>query len=165
MNAKKLLILVVTSLLPLVQAEVSPLPLIVNPPSSSGVNQGFSREPFLAFYDQGKNILVIEQIESTLDESKKGNHTVFHIVEYYIDPKGKELKKTSWTIFEGTDSLANETTISYENIAPYTFREDSGDGKYYIYTVHLASNGEFKRLERTYFDKDGAIQSKDAIFG
>ncbi len=145
------------------KADSSSLPLIVNPPSSAGVNQGFSRVPSHTFYDREKNILVIEGIGATIYKSPKGNNTVFYIIEYYIDPEGKELKKTSWDIFEGTDRLANETTISYENIAPYTFREELGDGEYCIYTVLFTTDGDFRQLERAFFGKDGTILSKDVF--
>jgi len=158
------MILLAAGLLSLVHAEISPLPLIVDPPSSAGVNQGFSRVPSHAFYDRGKNILVTECIGATIYKSPKGNNTVFHIIEYYIDPKGKELKKTSWSVFEGTDKLTNEMTFSYENIASYTFREELGDGEYCIYTVLFTKEGEFRELGKTFFDKEGRLKQREKTF-
>ncbi len=151
----------VTCLLSLAHAEIEPLPLIVKPPSSSGVNQGFSRAPSRTFYAQGKNILVIEGIGATIYKSKKGNNTVFYIIEYYIDPEGKELKKTSWAIFEGTDRLTNEMTFSYENIASYTFREELGDGECCIYMVLFTEDGGFRQLGKTFFDKEGRFKQQE----
>lgn len=129
------------------------------------MNQGFSRKPARPFFDQEKNILVLESIGSTIYHSKNGNNTVFHIREFYIDPKGKELMQTSWDIFEGTDRLANETAISYQNIAPYTFREEMGDGEYCLYTALFSPAGAFIQLKRTFFNKDGSLHSQDILSG
>ncbi len=164
MDKKNHIMPMAIALLSLVHAEVSPLPLIVDPPSSAGVNQGFSRVPSHTFYDRGKNILVIEGIGATPYKSPKGNNTVFYIIEYYIDPEGKELKKASWSVFEGTDRLANETAFSYENIAPYTFREELGDGEYCIYTVLFTKGGDFQQLGKTFFDKEGRFKQQEKTF-
>ena len=72
------------------QAAVQPLPLIVAPPQSSGTDQGFSRSPSPGHYDEGKGILVKEFITRTAYRSPKGNNSRFVIMEYSVDPTGKE---------------------------------------------------------------------------
>ena len=81
-----------------------------------------------------------------------------------MDPEGKELKKTSWSIFEGTDRLANETTFSYKNIAPFTFREELGDGEYCIYSLLFTGDGEFSQLGKSFFDKKGGFKQLEKTF-
>lgn len=147
-----------------VQAATKPLPLIVTPPQSSGINQGFSRPPSRGVYDEEKGILVTEFLSRTPYRSPNGNNSRFIIIEYSIDPKGKELKRTSWEVFEGTSTLANEHTVSYECISPYTFRETLGDGEYRIYKLILDSHGKLKQFEQTFYGKNGAILSKHLIF-
>lgn len=146
------------------QTTSNPLPLIVTPPQSGGVDQGFSRTPSQAMYNEEKGILVIEFLSQTKYRSPNGNNTRFVILEYLIDPEGKELKRTSWEVFEGTNKLANEHTSSYECIAPYTFRETLGDGEYYIYKLIFDSQGKFAQLERTLVGKNGVTMTKDVIF-
>ena len=93
------------------QAVVQPLPLIVAPPQSSGTDQGFSRSPSPGRYDEGKGILVKEFITRTAYRSPKGNNSRFVIMEYSVDPTGKELRRTTREVFEGTSRLANEDTV------------------------------------------------------
>lgn len=146
------------------RAATAPLPLIVTPPQSSRDNQGFSRPPTPGVYNEEKGILVIEFLSQTKYRSPNGNNTRFVILEYFIDPEGKELKRTSWEVLEGSNRLANEHTISYECLNPYTFRENLGDGESCIYQLIFDSEGKFKRMERSFFGKNGEVLSKEVIF-
>ena len=146
------------------RAASAPLPLIVTPPQSSRDNQGFSRPPTPGLYKEEKGILVIEYLSQTKYRSPNGNNTRFVILEYLIDPEGKELKTTSWEILEGSGKLANEHTLTYERLAPYTFRENMGDGESCIYKLRFDSEGKFKQLERTHLGKNGETLSQELIF-
>lgn len=146
------------------QAAVQPLPLIVAPPQSSGTDQGFSRSPSPGRYDEEKGILVKEFITRTAYRSPKGNNSRFVIMEYSIDPTGKELRRTTREVFEGTSRLANEDTVVFERVAPYTFREDLGDGAYALYKLVFDAQGTLQRMEQSFFGKDGAVLSQQIIY-
>lgn len=146
------------------QAAVQPLPLIVTPPQSSGTDQGFSRSPSPSRYDEGKGILVREFITRTAYRSPKGNNSRFVIMEYSVDPTGKELRRTTREVFEGTSRLANEDTVVFERMAPYTFREELGDGAYALYKLVFDAQGKLQRMEQSFFGKDGAVLSQQIIY-
>lgn len=146
------------------QAAVQPLPLIVAPPQSSGTDQGFSRSPSPGRYDEGKGILVKEFITRTAYRSPKGNNSRFVIMEYSVDPTGKELRRTTREVFEGTSRWANEDTVVFERMAPYTFREELGDGAYALYKLVFDAQGKLQRMEQSFFGKDGAVLSQQIIY-
>lgn len=137
---------------PLTAAEGA-LPLVVEPPVSQGVNEGFSREPNPPTYHKKERILVTEQISATKRHSTHGNNRMFIITEYGFSPDGKKMQITRRAVFEGTARLANEEDFQLNSSEPNVFRMDMGDSAFRIYKARFTPEGDLESL--IIYDYDG----------
>ena len=148
------------ALLPLLSAaEPPPVPLMVQPPTSQGTDQGFSREPTTQYFAE-QSIVVCEYITPTIAKSPKGNNRTFHIISYYVDPNGKAMKRTEREVFEGTSRVANEMSFELTCTAPHTYREELGDGTYRIYRARFGADRRLTKLTCAYYDKSASPQTQ-----
>ena len=126
---------------PIREQETPEAPLIVEPPTSHGMNRGFSRRPLLPFYDKQEGILVMESIIPT-QLKKEGNNSRFIITEYYVSRDGKYMLETRREVLEGRDHIANTVTTVFENDGePFVFRRVYDDGSSARYIVKTDYRG------------------------
>ena len=147
-----------------VDKEINHVPLIVSPPSSVGINQGFSRKPVSPFFCKQKSILVYECITQTKRKRKEGNNTVFKIVEYYIAPNGKDLRKTTYCIFEGSSEIKNIDTEIMQYVSDFTFRQEVGDGAYCLYSIEFNKTGRLESVVVTCYDSDSSMLNSYKLY-
>ena len=148
----------------IVDAKFNHVPLIVTPPSSIGINQGFSRKPMSPYFCKQKSILVLECISSTERRRKEGNNTVFCIVEFYIDPNGKDFRKTIYCIFEGSSEIKNIDTQIMQYVSDYTFREELGDGAYCLYSIKFDQTGNLVSVLVECYDSNSKMSNSYKLY-
>lgn len=144
--------------------KINHVPLIVPPPSSVGINQGFSRKPVSPFFCKQKSILVYESITQTKRKRKDGNNTVFKITEYYIAPNGKDFRKTTYCIFEGSSEIKNIDTEIMQYVSDFTFRQELGDGAYCLYSIEFNKTGRLESVVVTCYDSDSSMLNSYKLY-
>lgn len=144
--------------------KIQPIAPIEDPPASSGINQGFSRLPRHASFDQKTGTLTIEGIMPTLKTSRNGNNSRFVIVQLRLSQDGKTLTYTSRDIFEGTSHYTNLHTWSVQTETPYVFICRGMDSERYVFMFELNPSGDLIRAVVPLYDRDNRIIGHDVLF-
>lgn len=120
-------------------------------PTSTGVNQGFSRDPKPATWDPSTKTLTVEGLLPTLRHSKHGNNRRFVIVQWKLSEDNKTLTMVSRQIFEGASDLgfANVSALQEEAIAPGVFKAA------HLIVFELDEQGNLLRCTQREFNKEG----------
>lgn len=143
---------------------VVPVPLIAEPPVSSGVNQGFSRQPASPYCNDEKGIIVVESIAPTVRMSSRGNNAQFSITEWRPDNDRGLLTVTKRCVFEGTSRVTNEETIVAKKVAPNIYLYPDADGASRVYVVEVDSRGRILRLTAFFYERGDKLVGTSVIY-
>lgn len=129
-------------------------------PTTSGLNQAFSRIPHEPSYNKERRELTLEGLISTIKHDPKGNNTRFVIAKVRLSEDGKHLESRCWYIQEGRPGIRNNKNMILSTEVPYSFTiEDVGK-----LTFEMSPEKELVRLTLTIYNKEDKTTSQELIY-